>query len=74
MLLLNGVIGAVGYTLRFYSSQKMNPIWFAVLSYLGIIFAFIYGMVFNNEQLKKQYVLGTIFIIVGGIIMKFVSY
>lgn len=70
MLLLNGVMGAVGYTLRFYSSQKMNPIWFAILSYLGIIFAFLYGYVFNSELITKWDILGTILVIVGGILLK----
>ena len=69
MLLLNGLIGAVGYTLRFYSSQRMNPIWFAILSYLGIIFAFIYGKVFNNDVINKWDILGTILIVIGGILL-----
>lgn len=71
MLLLNGIIGAVGYTLRFYSSQNMSPIWFAVLSYLGIIFAFIYGKIFNNETINATQIIGTILVILGGILLKF---
>lgn len=70
MLLLNGIIGAVGYTLRFYSSQMMSPLWFAILSYLGIIFAFVYGRIFNNEDINKWDILGTLLIIVGGLLLK----
>ncbi len=64
-LLLNGFIGALGYTLRFYSAYRLNPQIYAILSYFGIIMAYIYGIVMNNEKLTGYKVFGTLCIILA---------
>jgi drug/metabolite transporter (DMT)-like permease len=62
---LNGFIGSVGYFLRFYASYNLEASMFAILSYFGIIMAYVYGIIFNNELLTLPKVLGTLCVILS---------
>lgn len=64
-LMINGIIGAIGYVLRFYSTYRLEPGIYAILSYFGIIMAYVYGIVFNGETLDWAKVVGTFFIILS---------
>jgi drug/metabolite transporter (DMT)-like permease len=64
-LLINGIIGSLGYFLRFYSSYRLEPSIYAMLSYTGIIMAYVYGFIFNKEGITVYKVLGTILIILS---------
>ena len=58
-LLINFIIGLFGYLLRFYSITRLPTKIYAGLSYIGIIMAFIYGIVFNQEQITILKIFGT---------------
>ena len=60
---LNGLIGSVGYFLRFFASYRLDAGIYSVLSYFGIIMSYIYGMTFNDEKLTWPKVAGTLSII-----------
>jgi drug/metabolite transporter (DMT)-like permease len=62
-VLINGVIGTVGYFLRFFSSYRLEPEVYAPLSYFGVVMSYVYGMLFDNELLNWKKVLGTISIL-----------
>ena len=62
---LNGIIGSVGYFLRFYASYNLEASMFAILSYFGIIMSYVYGIAFNNESLTLPKVLGTLCVILS---------
>jgi len=64
-LLINAIIGLCGYLLRFYATTRLPPSIYAPLSYVGIIMAYIYGFIFNNEQITIQKIIGTICILVA---------
>jgi drug/metabolite transporter (DMT)-like permease len=64
-LIINGLIGTIGYVLRFYSTYRLEPGTYAILSYFGIIMAYFYGIVFNGEALDWAKVMGTIFIVLS---------
>ena len=64
-LLINGIIGAIGYWLRFYSIYRLDPGIYSVLSYFGIIMAYLYGIIFNSESIDIYKILGTILIILS---------
>ncbi len=68
-ILINGIIGSIGYFLRFYSSYRLDPSVYSIISYTGIITAYIYGILLNNEVLTTYKVLGTILIIVANILV-----
>ena len=63
-LLINFIIGLFGYYLRFYSITRLPTKIYALLSYVGIIMAFIYGVVFNREKITLLKIIGSIFIVV----------
>jgi drug/metabolite transporter (DMT)-like permease len=60
---INGIIGSVGYFLRFYSSYSLDPAIYAPLSYFGVVMSYVYGIAFDNETLNWQKVLGTVSIL-----------
>ena len=62
-LFINAIIGLCGYLLRFYATTRLSPATYAPLSYIGIVMAYVYGLVFNQEQITLQKVIGTICIL-----------
>ena len=62
-IIINGIIGSVGYFLRFFASFRLSPEVYAPLSYFGVVMSYIYGILFNNEELSISKVLGTISIL-----------
>jgi len=62
-VIINGIIGTVGYFLRFYSSYQLEPDVYAPLSYFGVVMSYVYGMLFDNELLNWKKVLGTVSIL-----------
>lgn len=62
---LNGILGALGYYLRFYANYRLDSQIYAILSYVGIIMAYVYGIMFNNEKLTIYKVIGTLCIIIA---------
>lgn len=68
-LLINGIIGAIGYWLRFYSVYRLEPSIYSTLSFFGIILAYIYGIVFNNESIDFAKIIGTILIIISNVLI-----
>ena len=68
-LVLNGVIGLVGYLLRFFAISKLNPSIYAPLSYFGVIMAYVYGILINGEQITPTKVLGSLCIIIPNLFL-----
>ena len=60
---INGLIGSLGYFLRFYSSYRLDPAIYAPLSYFGVLMSYVYGILFDGETLNWQKVAGTVFIL-----------
>ena len=67
-LIINGIIGTLGYWLRFYSMGVLSPIVYALLSYIGIVMAFVYGWIFNQEEILPYKVIGVLCILVPNIV------
>ncbi len=68
-LALNGILGAVGYYLRFYANYRLDSQVYAILSYVGIIMAYVYGIAFNQEVLTHYKVFGTVCIILANVMI-----
>ena len=62
-LFANGAIGLLGYLLRFFAISRLSPEIYAPLSYFGIVMSHVYGVVFNNDLVTWNKILGTLFII-----------
>jgi drug/metabolite transporter (DMT)-like permease len=68
-LVLNGVIGLVGYLLRFFAISRLTPSIYAPLSYFGVIMAYVYGILINGEQITPTKVLGSLCIIIPNLFL-----
>jgi drug/metabolite transporter (DMT)-like permease len=62
-VITNGIIGTLGYFLRFFASYRLEPEIYAPLSYFGVVMSYVYGIAFDNETLNWKKVLGTISIL-----------
>jgi drug/metabolite transporter (DMT)-like permease len=61
---INVVIGLFGYLLRLYAIPRLDILTYSVLSYVGVVMAYIYGMIFNGDKITFEKVLGTVCIII----------
>jgi len=68
-LIFNIVVGTVGYFLRFHTVKRLSPFINGILSYVGIITSYIYGIVFDNEKVKLQDLGGIGLIIFSNVLM-----
>jgi drug/metabolite transporter (DMT)-like permease len=68
-IIINGIIGALGYWLRFYSVYRLNPSTYAMLSFFGIIIAYFYGVVINGETIDWYKIAGTGLIILSNLLI-----
>jgi len=59
VLLFNMFIGCVGYFLRFYTIKKLSTKTYVILSFFGVITAYIYGVIFENEKITIKDIIGT---------------
>lgn len=50
MLLFNGLIGFVGYAMRFWAIPKVSTALFSILSFVGVAAAFGWGWLFVEEK------------------------
>jgi drug/metabolite transporter (DMT)-like permease len=68
-LVINGVIGAIGYWLRFYSVYRLEPSIYSILSFFGIIMAYIYGIMFDNESINWMKIAAILLIILSNFLI-----
>jgi len=69
MLLFNGLIGFGGYAMRFSAIPLVSTVIFSVLSFTGIVSAYIFGYLFQGEKPSYLAMLGSIFIIVASAVL-----
>jgi drug/metabolite transporter (DMT)-like permease len=67
LLAFNGILGFTGYMLRFFSIPRLETIIFSMLSFIGVMAAYIWGLLFANEKPTMQGLLG------GGLIATAIS-
>jgi len=66
-LVINAIIGLAGYLLRFFSMAHLSPILYSFLSYIGIVMAFVYGVIFNKESITLTKLFATLLILIPSI-------
>jgi drug/metabolite transporter (DMT)-like permease len=69
-LLINAIIGCLGYYLRFNSIGNLETGTYATLSYTGIIMAYLYGILFNNEQVTIYSIIAPMLIIYSNYLIR----
>ena len=67
--LFNIIIATLGHYLKYYAIYNLSPLYYSILSYFGIITAFIYGIIINNDKLNLRKIFGALFIIIANVMM-----
>jgi drug/metabolite transporter (DMT)-like permease len=65
VLLFNAIVGFTGYALRFYLIPQISTITFSVLSFFGVISAYLFGWLLSNEIPTTVQAVGAAAIIVA---------
>ena len=68
-VLINGIIGLLGYVLRFYATTRLSTKLYTSLSYFGILMSYVYGIIISKDILSIKKVIGTLCIIVPNLII-----
>lgn len=63
LFLANLLIGVIGFTLKYYGVPRMKTDIFSVLSFVGVIMAYVFGWYFQGETITKYHIIGTILIL-----------
>ena len=67
--IFNIIIGTFGYYLKYFAIYNLTPLLYSILSYVGIITAFIYGIITNKDKIDFRKILGTFIIIIANVIL-----
>jgi drug/metabolite transporter (DMT)-like permease len=65
MLLFNGLVGFGGYAMRFAAIPMVSTLVFSLLSFFGIVAAFVFGYLFEGENPSWTAMLGSAAIILA---------
>ena len=65
MLLFNGLVGFGGYAMRFAAIPMVSTLIFSMLSFIGIVAAYLFGYLFEGEKPSWTNLIGAAAIIVA---------
>ena len=65
ILAFNSLIGFTGYALRFFLIPQVSTIVFSVLSFFGIVAAYVFDWIFTNQKPNAIQIAGAIAIIIA---------
>jgi len=74
LFVANMMLGVIGYLLRFYGISRVTTEWFSILSFMGIIFGYIYGWIFYRETITVPKLIGTLLILYSVYNVKLLGY
>ena len=69
ILLFNGIVGFLGYALRFFMIPKVSTVVFSALSFFGVIAAYLFSWVFAGEVPSMLQAAGAAAIIVANSVL-----
>jgi len=58
LLGFNGLLGFTGYIARFYAIPKVPTIVFSLLSFFGVVFGYMWGILFTDDKPTYQAIFG----------------
>lgn len=67
MILFNALIGFIGYSMRFAAIPYVSTMIFSVLSFFGIVAAFVFGYLFEGEKPSVLAAGGSLAILIANI-------
>jgi drug/metabolite transporter (DMT)-like permease len=73
MILFNAFVGFGGYAMRFSAIPKVTTLIFSILSFVGVVAAYIFGYIFQGEKPSWLAVAGSTAIIVANGVLLYKS-
>ena len=55
----NALLGFTGYVARFYAIPRIPTIVFSVLSFIGVFFGYIWGILFTKDEITTRALMGS---------------
>lgn len=71
LLGFNALIGFTGYASRFYAIPKVSTLVFSVLSFVGVLFGYLWGHVFTSEETHPLAWLGSALIAFAAFVVRY---
>jgi len=73
LLGFNGLVGFIGYTSRFYAIPKVSTLVFSMLSFVGVLFGYLWGHWFTTEKTHPLAWLGSGLIAFAAFVARYTS-
>ncbi len=69
----NALLGFTGYIARFYAISKVSTVLFSMLSFVGVISAYVWGSIFADEKITPKGITGGLMIASAIAVMRYSS-
>jgi drug/metabolite transporter (DMT)-like permease len=67
----NALVGFVGYATRFYTIPKVSTLTFSLLSFVGVVFGYLWGHLFTSDQTTPLSWLGSGLIVIAAFVARY---
>lgn len=67
----NALIGFIGYVTRFYTIPKVSTLVFSLLSFVGVLFGYLWGHWFTSDRITPMSLLGSGLIVVSAFLARY---
>ena len=67
----NALIGFIGYATRFYTIPKVSTLVFSLLSFVGVLFGYLWGHWFTSDRITPMSLLGSGLIVVSAFLARY---
>lgn len=71
LLAFNAVLGFTGYLARFYAIPRIPTLVFSLLSFIGVTFGYIWGILFTKDEPTKRAFFGSGLIVVAIAVLRY---
>lgn len=69
----NAILGFTGYIARFYSIPKIPTLVFSLLSFFGVTFGYIWGLIFTDDKPSGRALMGAGLIAAAAAVLRYYS-
>lgn len=71
LFVFNAFIGFIGYAIRFYTIPKVSTLVFSLLSFVGVLFGYLWGHWFTSDRITPHSLLGSGLIVVSAFLARY---
>jgi drug/metabolite transporter (DMT)-like permease len=69
----NSLVGFIGYCVRFFAIPKLPTLVFSLLSFVGVIFGYLWGHLFTTDRPSSTSLLGSALIVIAVFFVRLVG-